>query len=73
MAEGRTLSTLLVILVVITSFIMVALMGIYSPWLSDYRQSAAAISFFLVQTELILITILLLRFRSSIEEIESES
>ncbi|MFX1361873.1 MAG: hypothetical protein ACFFC5_04385 [Promethearchaeota archaeon] len=71
MVETRTLSTLLVILVGITSLIMMAVLG--RSWYLDPSELAFPISFFLVQIELILITILLLRFRSSIEEIESES
>lgn len=72
MVETKTLSTLLVILVATTSFIMIVLMGINS-WYFNPSESAFAITFFLVQIELILITILLVRFPSSTEETQSES
>ena len=71
MVNTKTLSTLLIILVGIISLIMMAVLG--QSWYFDPSELVFPALLLFVQVELILITILLLRFRSSIEEIESES
>lgn len=74
MVKTRTILILLVILVGFTSVMNLGLYFInYDSMCGLTNASMYALGILLMQIELVLITVLLIRYRSSIKEVQSES